>query len=238
VLSRDIDFHVLMSSRNTAKLEQKIESLVALLANTQGMNLNLEQLTPPESHSQVEMPPAQEVPTTACSGPTIPWEPLFTRQNLPTSPRTQVPSGSLQIQGTTILHVEHPATPSRQHFSSSIWTLSDHESEVLLTKFRECFIPHFPFITIPSSMSTAELKVHRPHLLKAAWTVAFQDNRKRQIEMGKDLMVDISTSMLVRGERDLDMLQSLILMNAWYVLSQARQHCMTCCCFNVRCHNH
>lgn len=208
-------------SRNTAKLEQKIESLVSLLANSQGVNLNLQQLTPPESHSQVELPPpAQEVPTTACSGPTIPWEPLFTRQHLPTSPRTQVPPGSLQIQGTTILHVENPPIPSKQHFSSSIWTLPEHESEVLLTKFRECFLPHFPFIIIPASMSIAELKIHKPHVLKAAWTVASQDNRKRQIEMGKDLMVDISMSMLVRGEKDLDMLQSLILMNAWYVLSQ------------------
>lgn len=225
-LSRDMIFHLLTSSRKTGKLEQKIENLVNLLANAQGVHLNLEQqqLTPPESHSQPELPnTAQEIKTPTFSGQRIPWTPHHSALNTTTYSGSQVSSGAIQVQGATILNIENPSAPSREHFSSSIWNLPDHEGEALLCKFKDVFIPHFPFIPLSSNMSLAEFKIRRPHVLKAIWTVAFQDNRKRQIEMGKEVMVDISTAMFVRAEKNLDMLECLILMNAWYVFLYERQ---------------
>lgn len=48
--------------------------------------------------------------------------------------------------------------------------------------------------------------------------VASQGDRPRQLEMAKQIATDVAAAMLLRGEKSLDMLQSLILYNAWLVL--------------------
>ncbi len=208
-----------MANRSTAKLEQKIESLVALLDNAQGVNINLDQLTPPESHSHSEPSPSVQPPSDvlAPSGASSSWTPSTCEQSA-SKPSENLALRLGEFPGTAVLPLDSSAaTPTKEHFSSKIWQLSDHDGDRLLCNFREHFLSHFPFIIIPSK-TQPELRTRNPYLLKAIWTIAFQENRARQINMSKDLMVDISTSMLVGGERDLDMLQSLILLNAWFVL--------------------
>ncbi len=47
--------------------------------------------------------------------------------------------------------------------------------------------------------------------------VASYKNRASQIEVSKDIVRDITSAMLLRGEKSLDMLQALIVYNAWSV---------------------
>ncbi|KUJ23485.1 uncharacterized protein LY89DRAFT_663914 [Mollisia scopiformis] len=199
---------------NTAKLEQKIESLVNLLANAQGVNLD--QLTPPESNAHSEPSPApqhaEDVPVMV--GPLGRWEPGFPAQSVGASGITPISLRPAEFPGTATLPTDISLTGViKQHFSSNLWKLSDQEGEQLFVKFQEQFLLHFPFIMLLSKYS--EMKSRKPYVLKATWTIAYQSQRARQIDMCKDLMVDISTSMLVRGERNLDMLECLILLNAW-----------------------
>lgn len=205
---------------STAKLEQKIESLVSLLASAQGVNLN--RLTPPESnsHSEAQHSPVAQTPCEVlkhAKPDASLWGAFPGQDAIAAFGRGEPPPPRRlgEFPGTAVLPVDNSTVaPPKQHFSSSIWILSDQDGDQLVDKFREHFTPHFPFVVIPSK-SISELRTRHPYVLKAIWTVAFQQSRAHQIEMCKDLMVDISTSMLIRGEKDLDMLQGVILLNAW-----------------------
>lgn len=208
---------MLIFNRSTAKLEQKIESLVTLLASAQGVKLD--QLTPPESLPQSESSPvAPHLPDVEPRQPesSLPWPPAYpTHHGVPSCGILRSP----EFPGTAALTLDNSvaAKQTKDHFSSDIWKLSDQDGDRLLNKFRENFFFHFPFILVPPNMSSSELRSQKPYLLKAIWTITFQDGRTRQIEMSKDLMVDISTSMLIRGDKDMDMLECLVLLNAWFV---------------------
>jgi len=98
----------------------------------------------------------------------------------------------------------HPAPPMQ-------------DANILLRTFKEQFQPRFPFIAIPDDMSADLLRSQNPWIYRAVVMIAFQDDRFRQIEISKQFLIEISASMLVRGEKSLDMLQGLILYNAWSV---------------------
>lgn len=51
----------------------------------------------------------------------------------------------------------------------------------------------------------------------AAIMVASENHRARQLEMARFMTVEIATALILRGERNLDMLQGLIIHNAWSV---------------------
>lgn len=45
--------------------------------------------------------------------------------------------------------------------------------------------------------------------------IASDGDRLRQVNMSKRMLMDVSASMLIRGEKSLDLLQCLILYNIW-----------------------
>lgn len=89
------------------------------------------------------------------------------------------------------------------------------DANALLSLFKEQFLPRFPFIIIPDTMSADLLRSERPWLYKSVMMVAYQDDRYRQIEISKQFLMDISAAMLLRGEKSLDMLQGMIVYNVW-----------------------
>jgi hypothetical protein len=95
------------------------------------------------------------------------------------------------------------------------------EGDDLLSIFREQFSPRFPFIIIPPNLSSSELQAQKPWLHKAITVVASQGNRTRQLELAKEIASEVALAMLLRSERSLDMLESLIIFNAWLVHPQS-----------------
>lgn len=59
------------------------------------------------------------------------------------------------------------------------------------------------------------LRAQRPWLLKAVYIVACQEDRVLQLEMSREILLEIATAMLLRAEKSLDLLQCLIIYNAW-----------------------
>jgi hypothetical protein len=49
--------------------------------------------------------------------------------------------------------------------------------------------------------------------------LAAQEERTRQQEMGKQIVSEIASAMLLKGEKSLDMLQSLCICNLWLVIN-------------------
>jgi hypothetical protein len=93
-----------------------------------------------------------------------------------------------------------------------------HDSRKLLNVYREQFAPHFPFIQIPDGISVDELRSQKPWLCRTILMVAAQEERLVQQELGKQIVSEMASAILLRGEKSLDMLQSLCICNLWSVV--------------------
>jgi hypothetical protein len=89
------------------------------------------------------------------------------------------------------------------------------QAEGILNTFRERFAPQFPFIIIPADVDSRTLHTTRPWVYRAVILVANERHRAVQVETSKRIALDILEAQTLRGERSLDMLQGLLLHNAW-----------------------
>ena len=91
------------------------------------------------------------------------------------------------------------------------------EAAELLSRFRALFVLHFPFVVIPAAKSAQELQREKPYLYRSIMMVAAYDQPVRQGAMGKQILLGFSTSLLLRAEKSLDLLQALLVYTAWFV---------------------
>lgn len=87
----------------------------------------------------------------------------------------------------------------------------------LLDRFKNFFVKHFPFVTIPVDMSSEKLRQEKPYLYRTIMMVAAHDEPVRQLEMGKEILLGFSTILLLKAEKSLDLLQAMLVYNAWFV---------------------
>ncbi|KAL2844593.1 hypothetical protein BJY01DRAFT_186522 [Aspergillus pseudoustus] len=90
------------------------------------------------------------------------------------------------------------------------------EAQSLLTTFQTELSPYFPFIAIPMGSTVAELQRTNPSLLSTIMMVSCQSDTDRQLAMTQRVREYIGASTRVKGERDLDCLQGLLVCLAWY----------------------
>jgi hypothetical protein len=67
-------------------------------------------------------------------------------------------------------------------------------------------------------MTALELREHRPFLWKAVMMVGLFLDGARQVKLGQELLAEIGRAAVVDGLNSLDLLQSLQMLVAWYVL--------------------
>jgi hypothetical protein len=66
-------------------------------------------------------------------------------------------------------------------------------------------------------MTMAELREQSPVLYRTILLACDPGNKHQQAELGQQILIEITTGMLVRGEKTLDMLQALLVYNMWCV---------------------
>jgi hypothetical protein len=93
------------------------------------------------------------------------------------------------------------------------------EAADLLSRFKTLFIQHFPFVVVPVDKSSQELQQEKPYLYKSIMMVASYHQPVRQLAMGEEIVQGFSTSLLIRVEKSLDLLQGLLVYSAWFVES-------------------
>lgn len=93
--------------------------------------------------------------------------------------------------------------------------LPGEEADRVLANFRDNFASHYPFIVFPHHLNSHELQERKPWVYKAAILVGSPHQRGRQVSMSKSLCMDVAEAMIIRGEKNLDMLQSMLIHNAW-----------------------
>jgi hypothetical protein len=117
---------------------------------------------------------------------------------------------------------EHDTGPSSstgfQHSSQTNGThfqLPYQESAFLLLEFRTSMAHQFPFVVVPPEATSESLRAERPMLWKAILTAASCLKPSQQEAMGLELVEEFSTRLLLKGEKSLDLLQSILIYLAW-----------------------
>ncbi|KAH8654456.1 hypothetical protein BGZ60DRAFT_154530 [Tricladium varicosporioides] len=196
---------------STAQLEEKIESLVSLLAGAQAGALKSTHTSPPENGQDRQEPRIEPItdPSTSAWIHAVHGKDVWNTRN--TAPNL-ITNNSLPSPRTIF-----PATPNSQ-FGSGHVPLNPSpstEEDRILDFFKSQFAIHIPFQIISPSLTATQLRNEMPWLHRAIMMVASEDRRARQIEMSKQLAADIATAMMWKGEKSLDMLQALIIYNLW-----------------------
>lgn len=195
----------------TAKLEEKIENLVALLSNSSK--------APPSSESTHQAEEAQESQTASPSsstpvGPGISIIDISNDGTYVEPVREQLETVTDAVAPpTSDLQSNNQLTPD---LSPSI-EISPTEAASVLNIFRTNYVHSFPFVVIPHDMSPEELKHRKPHLYRSIMMVASYHTPLRQMSMGKEILQSFSTNLIFEGEKSLDLLQALLVYTSWYV---------------------
>ncbi|RYO85816.1 hypothetical protein DL766_003772 [Monosporascus sp. MC13-8B] len=119
---------------------------------------------------------------------------------------------------TNVVHLLRPASP-HMSLSPVLEDVSVHEvpdrlGEEQLGLFRRVFVPMFPFIHIPTTMSAAELRLQKPCL----WLVIMSLTTKsvsQQFTMGETIWQIISRRIVSQHLADLDLLLGVVCFASW-----------------------
>jgi hypothetical protein len=201
---------------HTTQLEQKIESLVNLLSAAQGGVLaKPDYLTPPGTEDQYEPTTSTQSGQDSARPTQVSWAapPLVGAQSK-TSWSPEMPLHP--VVQPSVVKTGHDPRPSGVNEDTNLVSthiVSDHRQERLLNVFRERYSPHWPFIIIPPDLTANELQNQKPWLHKTVLMIACFEDRIHQMEVAREIVLGISSAMLIRGEKNMDMLQSLILYN-------------------------
>lgn len=123
-----------------------------------------------------------------------------------TGPSTPIPYA--QISSETVGRDSVYDTSSSRTESFDFY-VEPREASFLLLEFRTQMAAQLPFVVIPDAASQS-LRRERPMLWKAIMTAASVHDPLRQEVLGRKLMEEFSTRLLLRGEKSLDLLQALL----------------------------
>lgn len=204
---------LIVLSRRVAQLEQKLDGLVTLLTSKQ-------------SSSQI-------IPLDQASGVLIPRSPVSLDSNASTGELSSAATQSINLDGETIAlealngsiglaNLIPPVTAgslSVTRQGPSQLEPDEQEAEKLLLEFKTNLAEQFPFVVLPLESMSQSLHQERPLLWKAIMVASSHDNSHCQMTLGANLMEDLIMRLLFKTEKSLDLLQSLLVLIAWYVFS-------------------
>lgn len=193
---------LIFCSRTTAQLEKKIENLVTLLSTGRApANIIIQ----PPSDIPVFMEPPAAKPGIGClqdlssSGITTPsaanppWECSVAAQYAASGVAALTPAGSI----------------------SSDLEPREERAESLLKLFREQFAIHIPVAFVSPELTLQELQAKKPWVYRVVLMLACQDERSKQIEQGIQITKDFTEALLIRGQKNLDMLEACLIYCSW-----------------------
>jgi hypothetical protein len=89
-------------------------------------------------------------------------------------------------------------------------------AQVLLDRFRINAAQQFPFVVIPADASLEAVRGNTPFLFLAVTATMMFDNPLLQHRLGEEVRQQAFQRMLSRAEKNLDLLQGLLVYIAWY----------------------
>lgn len=149
------------------------------------------------------------------------YTPQSTRYGDSTSPTPAQQNPDVMIDTTaSVIHLLRPASPKASYSpileDVSVHDVPDRVAEEQLDIFRRAFVPLFPFVHIPATMSAYELRRQKPFL----WLVAMSLTTRltsQQFAMEETIWDIISHRIVSHHLMDLDLLLGVICFAAWSV---------------------
>ena len=102
----------------------------------------------------------------------------------------------------------HPSSTYPGDYDYLGVTLS--EAEILLDRFRRLMAHGLPFVVLPPETTARHLYQHKPFLLHAIVTVTYFHSLAKQQSMVKQLMRDLSERVLMNNEKNIGILQGIL----------------------------
>ncbi|KAI7285732.1 hypothetical protein KC345_g1566 [Hortaea werneckii] len=218
---------VLKSSRaaQLEKLESKIEHLVHTLSHQHGL--------PSGPHSANVQVPSQIQPTNGGNEKDLRTNQTSDMINavccdIPgdgiATPSTHTLTGSSPSYTAMSAPLQHsqpidnnqaPLLDCTAQQYQSIGT-SLMQAEILLDRYRRLLAPEMPFVVIPSHVTAQHLYTDKPLLLRAIVTVTYFHNLPEQRRMVKMMMRDVSERVLLNNEKNVGVIQAILVFVAWY----------------------
>ena len=192
----------LKSTRSrVAQLEQKLDSLVTLFTSNQDT--------------------LQANPLNQVSNVLLPRSPM-SLDNAPTSGPSNATPSSTDLDGDidTVETGRCDIVSDKIRHGTTAENLSaepdEQEAEIMLLEFKANMAEQFPFVVIQPYSTSQSLRLERPFLWKAIVVAALHGNSDRQMALGTGLMKELTTRLLFRAEKSIDLLQALLVFIAWY----------------------
>ncbi|KIN04362.1 hypothetical protein OIDMADRAFT_176791 [Oidiodendron maius Zn] len=191
-------------SRNTAQLEKKIESLVALLSTGR-------------SPVSPIVEPRSDIHVLAAASPSAKPN-IECLQDMPSNAGTTTTSVQPAFDSSVTARYAAGSTAALTPACSvaSDFELREERAEKLL-RFKEQFQVHIPVEFVLPGETPQGLQASRPWLYRTVMMLSCQEERNRQIEQGNQIARDLMEAMLIRGEKSLDMFQALLVYNTWNI---------------------
>ncbi|KAL4778739.1 hypothetical protein BJX76DRAFT_352376 [Aspergillus varians] len=100
-------------------------------------------------------------------------------------------------------------------FGCSVFSdISTEEAQCVLYKFQTQMAPYFPFVVVQDT-TALELRQQKPFLFCTIVMVCL-DDAERQLDMARNIREYIGASIVARGEKNIDLLQGLLVCLGWY----------------------
>lgn len=190
-------------------LEQKLDNLVTLLTSSQTVAQDENQLSDSQTSTTHSAPPSD-------SPAQISSVPVFVSDTSHAGRPSALCFSSEEATDTgitlPIVVEKHPT--QKAPASNTISLLSDEDS--YLDIFRTHMAGYFPFVVIDKGISAQDLKRDKPFLFKTVIMAASYKDVSQQTTLGKEIIEYLSRRLLIEGEKNLDLLQGLLVYMSWY----------------------
>ncbi|KAI0144220.1 hypothetical protein F4776DRAFT_611269 [Hypoxylon sp. NC0597] len=108
-----------------------------------------------------------------------------------------------------------PQAPSTKKPSQPGFGLTWSQAEQAVYDFRTKFMPFFPFVVLDPDVSAQSILAKKPLLFRSIMLVAAQLTLAKQREITKSILAYVGHRLLMLEERDLGLLQGLLVFIAW-----------------------
>lgn len=92
---------------------------------------------------------------------------------------------------------------------------NDQEAIFLLSYYQAEMAAMFPFVVVPYHTTLYQLKNDKLILYMSIMMIACQNDSRRQLRIARIIRQEISQTVLVRGEKNLGVLQGVLVYIAW-----------------------
>ena len=203
------------AATKVARLEEKLDSLVSLIrANPNAMNSVADAPATGSPEPFVRTPESSAASTshTSVSNPSADFSPGVSLKDCLAQSNSVTRSGLLHPCPLALRALDH--NQGLPNFDSS--KLSHEEADDALLLFRSHMLAHYPIITIVRGVNASGLRAQSPFLWLCIMAVSLKSSLKQR-SLGLEIRRTMAHRLIVEGERNIDLLQGLLVYSGWFV---------------------